>query len=74
MFFECLICRPTDRPGRSEARVQKRRPKAYLLITKPRHQWEQAIVNCLTTSVSAFISAIQCENTLVRHGGNRATI
>ncbi|MEH2379478.1 MAG: transposase [Nostoc sp.] len=27
-----------DRPGRSEARVHKRRPKAYPLMTKPRHE------------------------------------
>lgn len=27
-----------DRPGRSEARVRKRRPKAYPLMTKPRHE------------------------------------
>ncbi|HCF28034.1 MAG TPA: IS4 family transposase, partial [Cyanobacteria bacterium UBA11049] len=26
-------------PGRSEARVQKRRPKAYPFITKPRHEY-----------------------------------
>ncbi|MEH2395746.1 MAG: transposase [Nostoc sp.] len=26
------------RPGRSEARVRKRRPKAYPLMTKPRHE------------------------------------
>lgn len=28
-----------DRPGRSEARVRKRRPKAYPLMTKPRHEY-----------------------------------
>ncbi|MEH2332532.1 hypothetical protein [Nostoc sp.] len=28
----------SDRPGRSEARVHKRRPKAYPLMTKPRHK------------------------------------
>ena len=27
-----------ERPGRSEARVRKRRPKAYSLMTKPRHE------------------------------------
>ncbi|MFW9259235.1 IS4 family transposase [Nostoc sp. CALU 546] len=27
-----------DRPGRSEPRVRKRRPKAYPLMTKPRHE------------------------------------
>jgi Transposase DDE domain len=27
-----------DRPARSEARVKKRRPKAYPLMTKPRHE------------------------------------
>ncbi|MEH2238397.1 hypothetical protein [Nostoc sp.] len=27
-----------NRPGRSEARVRKRRPKAYPLMTKPRHE------------------------------------
>ncbi|MHC5731022.1 MAG: hypothetical protein ACYTXY_44390 [Nostoc sp.] len=27
-----------ERPGRSEARVRKRRPKAYALMTKPRHE------------------------------------
>ena len=29
----------SDRPGRSEARVRKRRPKAYPLMTKPRHEY-----------------------------------
>ena len=28
----------SDRPGRSEPRVRKRRPKAYPLMTKPRHE------------------------------------
>ena len=28
-----------NRPGRSEARVRKRRPKAYPLMTKPRHEY-----------------------------------
>lgn len=28
-----------DRPARSEARVKKRRPKAYPLMTKPRHEY-----------------------------------
>jgi len=27
-----------ERPGRSEPRVRKRRPKAYPLMTKPRHE------------------------------------
>ncbi|BBD65726.1 hypothetical protein NIES4072_05960 [Nostoc commune NIES-4072] len=27
-----------DRPGRSEPRVRKRRPKIYPLMTKPRHE------------------------------------
>ncbi|NJR66991.1 MAG: IS4 family transposase, partial [Leptolyngbyaceae cyanobacterium CRU_2_3] len=27
-----------ERPGRSEARVRKRRPKAYPVMTKPRHE------------------------------------
>jgi hypothetical protein len=27
-----------ERPGRSEPRVRKRRPKAYPLMTKPRHK------------------------------------
>ncbi|WP_375510901.1 hypothetical protein [uncultured Nostoc sp.] len=27
-----------ERPGRSEARVRKRRPKAYPLMIKPRHE------------------------------------
>ena len=30
-----------ERPGRSEARVRKRRPKAYPLMTKPRHEFRQ---------------------------------
>jgi hypothetical protein len=35
-----LIARDTvpDRPGRSEPRAKKRRPKNYHLLTKPRHQ------------------------------------
>jgi hypothetical protein len=28
-----------DRPGRSEPRVRKRRPKAYPLMKQPRHQY-----------------------------------
>lgn len=28
----------TERPGRSEPRVRKRRPKIYPLMTKPRHE------------------------------------
>ncbi|WP_375449109.1 hypothetical protein [uncultured Nostoc sp.] len=28
----------SDRPARSEPRVRKRRPKAYPLMTKPRHE------------------------------------
>ncbi len=28
----------SDRPGRSEPRVRKRRPKIYPLMTKPRHE------------------------------------
>ncbi|MHC5779007.1 hypothetical protein [Nostoc sp.] len=28
----------SDRPGRSEPRVRKRRPKVYPLMTKPRHE------------------------------------
>jgi hypothetical protein len=31
-------CPLGNRPGRSEARVRKRRPKAYPLMTKPRHE------------------------------------
>jgi hypothetical protein len=27
-----------ERPGRSESRVRKRRPKIYPLMTKPRHE------------------------------------
>jgi hypothetical protein len=27
-----------ERPGRSEPRVRKRRPKIYLLMTKPRQE------------------------------------
>lgn len=30
-----------QRPGRSEARCRKRRPKAYQLLTKPRHEMEE---------------------------------
>lgn len=36
-----------DRPGRSEARVRKRRPKAYPLMTKPRHELRNMKANCL---------------------------
>ena len=31
----------TERPGRSEPRCLKRRPKAYQLLTKPRHQMRE---------------------------------
>jgi hypothetical protein len=30
-----------DRPGRSEPRVRKRRPKAYPLMKQPRHQYAE---------------------------------
>ncbi|MBD2248416.1 AAA family ATPase [Nostoc sp. FACHB-888] len=43
-----------DRPGRSESRVRKRRPKIYPLMTKPRHQWEQTIANCLNRKCFGF--------------------
>jgi hypothetical protein len=32
-----------DRPGRSEPRVRKRRPKAYPLMTKPRHKLQKQL-------------------------------
>ncbi|BAY66415.1 hypothetical protein NIES22_65540 [Calothrix brevissima NIES-22] len=32
-----------DRPGRSEPRVRKRRPKAYPLMTKPRHELQNQL-------------------------------
>jgi len=32
-----------DRPGRSEPRVRKRRPKAYPLMTKPRHELQKQL-------------------------------
>lgn len=32
-----------ERPGRSEPRVRKRRPKAYPLMTKPRHELRQQL-------------------------------
>ncbi|MCC5660197.1 hypothetical protein LC608_25120 [Nostoc sp. XA010] len=43
-----------DRPGRSEPRVRKRRPKIYPLMTKPRHEWEQAIANGLNHKRFSF--------------------
>ena len=33
-----------DRPGRSEARVRKRRPKAYPLMTKPRRELREQLL------------------------------
>ncbi|MCC5608960.1 hypothetical protein LC612_19785 [Nostoc sp. CHAB 5834] len=33
----------SDRPGRSEPRVRKRRPKAYPLMTKPRHELQKQL-------------------------------
>ena len=33
----------SDRPGRSEPRVRKRRPKIYPLMTKPRHELRQQL-------------------------------
>ena len=47
-----------ERPGRSEARVQKRRPKAYPFMTKPRHELRKQLQTAKTTSVLAFLSAI----------------
>ncbi|MBW4458426.1 MAG: filamentous hemagglutinin N-terminal domain-containing protein [Nostoc indistinguendum CM1-VF10] len=40
LFFIKVIAHKavSDRPGRSEPRVRKRRPKAYPLMTKPRHE------------------------------------
>ncbi|QKQ75336.1 hypothetical protein FBB35_20370 [Nostoc sp. TCL240-02] len=32
-----------DRPGRSEPQVRKRRPKAYPLMTKPRHSLQKQL-------------------------------
>ncbi|MCC5661633.1 hypothetical protein LC608_32745 [Nostoc sp. XA010] len=32
-----------ERPARSEARVRKRRPKAYPLMTKPRHELQKQL-------------------------------
>jgi len=32
-----------DRPGRSEARVRKRRPNAYPFMTKPRHEFRKQL-------------------------------
>ncbi len=33
----------SDRPGRSETRVRKRRPEAYPLMTKPRHELQKQL-------------------------------
>jgi hypothetical protein len=33
------------RPGRAEPRAKKRRPKPYSLMTQPRDEWKQALMN-----------------------------
>lgn len=43
-----------ERPGRSEARVRKRRPKAYPLMTKPRHEFRSSMANCLNHKLFRF--------------------
>ncbi|MBD2212865.1 hypothetical protein H6G27_23755 [Nostoc linckia FACHB-104] len=48
-----------ERPGRSEPRVRKRRPKIYALMTKPRQELRQQLQSASTTSFSAFLSAIR---------------
>ena len=35
----------SDRPARNEPRVRKRRPKAYPLMTKPRHELRKQLQN-----------------------------
>lgn len=38
----CIVKDPVpDRPGRSEPRARKRRPKNYPLLTQPRHQYKE---------------------------------
>ncbi|MEH1836966.1 MAG: hypothetical protein V7L29_34240 [Nostoc sp.] len=37
----------SQRPGRSEPRVCKRRPKIYPLMTKPRHELRNMRASCL---------------------------
>ncbi|RCJ31438.1 hypothetical protein A6769_30805 [Nostoc punctiforme NIES-2108] len=46
------------RPGRSEPRVRKRRPKIYPLMTKSRHELRKQLQTALLISVSAFFGAI----------------
>jgi hypothetical protein len=42
------------RPGRSEPRVRKRRPKAYPLMTKPRHELRKQLQTCLNHKCFGF--------------------
>ena len=41
-LFQIACNQVGNRPGRIEPRVIKRRPKTYSLMTKPRHQYQQA--------------------------------
>jgi hypothetical protein len=43
-LLKVIVHKPvTERPGRSEPRVTKRRPKAYPFMTKPRHKLRQQL-------------------------------
>jgi len=48
----------TDRPARREPRVQKRRPKAYPFMTKPRQELRKQLQTSELATVSAFLSTI----------------
>ena len=44
LLFELMSQRPVgNRPGRMEPRAKKRRPKAYALLTQPRHIAREAV-------------------------------
>jgi hypothetical protein len=41
-LLKIIVHKPVrERPGRSEPRVRKRRPKAYPLMKQPRHQYAE---------------------------------
>ena len=41
LYLAMAQCRVSDRPGRSEPRCLKRRPKPFQLLTRPRHEMKE---------------------------------
>ncbi|MEH1771222.1 MAG: hypothetical protein V7L30_33420 [Nostoc sp.] len=54
--FVSDACGGKLRPGRSESRVRKRRPKIYPLMTKLRHEFRNMKANSLIYKCFSFLS------------------